>query len=82
MCIAWLIGLPRRAGARLHAMNDTEARWQHWQVAECCGGLVRQYRDARFGLLRYDPDSRRADPFQELVSSDPAPPDRACPGDR
>ena len=49
--VAWLIGLPRRAGARLHAANDAEARWWHWQVTERCGGLVRQYRDARFVTL-------------------------------
>ena len=50
--IAWLIGLPRRAGRRLFAMNDAEARWRGWQVAELTGGLARQYRDARFDTMR------------------------------
>ena len=75
--IAWLIGLPRRAGARLHAANDAEARWWHWQVTERCGGLVRQYRDARFDVLQYNPAIRRDELSVELVGSDPAPPD--CP---
>jgi hypothetical protein len=80
LCVAWLIGLPRRAGTRLHARNDAEARWRHWQVTERHGGLVRQYRDARFDVLRYDPTIRRDNLDGHLVSSDPAPPDRACPG--
>ena len=46
--LAWAIGLPRRAGARLHATTDAEARWWHWQVTECAGGLGRRYRDPRF----------------------------------
>lgn len=50
--VAWCFGLPRRAGARLHAMNDAEARWQHWQVTEGCGGLVHRYRDERFSSPR------------------------------
>jgi len=50
--IAWLIGLPRRAGGRLFAMNDAEARWRGWQVIELTGGLARQYRDARFDAIR------------------------------
>ena len=78
--IAWLIGLPRRAGARLHAANDAEARWWHWQVTERCGGLVRQYRDARFDVPPYDPAIRRDELSVELVSSDPAPPDCPCNG--
>ena len=49
---AWLIGLPRRAGNRLFAMNDAEAGWRGWQVTELAGGLARQYRDARFDTLR------------------------------
>ncbi len=56
--VSWLIGLPRRAGARLHATSDAEARWWHWQVTERCGGLVRQYRDARFEVLRHYPAVR------------------------
>jgi len=78
--VAWLIGLPRRAGARLHAANDAEARWWHWQVTERCGGLVRQYRDARFDVLPYNPAIRRDELSVELVSSDPAPPDCPCTG--
>ena len=50
--VTWLIGLPRRAGRRLFAMNDAEARWRGWQVAELTGGLARQYRDARFDTMR------------------------------
>ena len=53
-CMARLVGLPRRAGRRLHAGNDAEARWQHWQVTEYRGGLVRQYRDARFEIMRWE----------------------------
>jgi hypothetical protein len=45
---AWLIGLPRRAGRRLFAINDAEACWRGWQITETLGGLGRQYRDARF----------------------------------
>lgn len=45
---AWLTGLPRRAGRRLFAMNDREARWRGWQIIETVGGLGRQYRDWRF----------------------------------
>ena len=48
---AWLAGLPRRAGRRLFAMNDLEARWRGWQVTELSGGLRRQYRDPRFDAL-------------------------------
>jgi hypothetical protein len=72
---AWLIGLPRRAGARLHAMNDAEARWWHWQVAEHRAGLVRRYRDARFDALTHDPALRRV---AELVIPDQAGPGRQC----
>lgn len=49
---AWLTGLRRRAGRRLFAMNDLEARWRGWQVIELRGGLGRQYRDPRFDGLR------------------------------
>ena len=79
--VAWLIGLPRRAGARIHAANDAEARCWHWQVTERCGGLVRQYRDARFDVLRYDPAIRRDELSVDLVSPDSAPPDCPCSGD-
>lgn len=48
LAAAWLAGLVRRAGRRLFAMNDLEARWRGWQVTELAGGLGRQYRDARF----------------------------------
>jgi hypothetical protein len=52
IAVAWLIGLPRRAGNRLFAMNDEEAGWRGWQVTEFAGGLGRRYRDARFDALR------------------------------
>jgi hypothetical protein len=65
ICVSWLTGLPRRAGARLHAMNDAEARWWHWHVTERFCGLLRQYRDARFEALRHDPSLRRAEPRSE-----------------
>jgi hypothetical protein len=51
LAAAWLIGLPRRAGRRLFAINDAEAGWHAWQVTEALGGLHRQYRDARFAAL-------------------------------
>ena len=65
ICAAWVIGLPRRAATRLHAASDAEARWWRWQLTERWGGLVHQYRDPRFALLRHDP----------------APPDRPWPGE-
>ncbi len=65
------IGLPRRAGVRLHAINDAEARWWHWQVTERCGGLVRQYRDVRFDVLLHDPAIRRAGLGAELAEPGP-----------
>jgi len=49
--IAWLLGLPRRAGRYLFAMNDAEAHWRGWQAIELTGGLARQYRDARFDTM-------------------------------
>jgi hypothetical protein len=49
--IAWLIGLPRRVGNWLFALNDAEAGWRGWQVTEQKSGLVRHYRDARFATL-------------------------------
>ena len=79
--VALLIGLPRRVGVRLHATNDTEARWWHWEVTERCRGLVRQYRDARFDVLRDDPAIRRDGLGAELADPDPAPPGCAYGGD-
>jgi hypothetical protein len=58
MGVAGCSGLPRRAGARLHAMNDAESRWWHWQVSERHGGLTHQYRDARFDTGHLDPALR------------------------
>jgi hypothetical protein len=81
ICVARLIGLPRRAGARLHATNDAEARWWHWHVTEYYGGLARRYRDARWDVLRHDPTLRRGEPRVDLASPDPAPPDCPCSGD-
>jgi hypothetical protein len=57
IAVAWLIGLPHRAGRRIYAANDAEARWWHWQVTERRGGLRRQYRDRRFDLLQISPES-------------------------
>jgi hypothetical protein len=74
--VAWLIGLPRRAGVRLHTATDAEARWWHWQVTERCGGLIHQYRDARFDVLRYNPAIRH-DELSVDLASPAAPPD--CP---
>jgi hypothetical protein len=79
--IAWLIGLLRRTGVRLHSATDAEARWWHWQVTERCGGLVHQYRDARFDALRHNPAIRRDELSVDLASADPAPPDCPCAGD-
>ncbi len=82
IAFSWLIGLPRRAGARLHAVNDAEARWWRWQVTERWGGLVHQYRDARFALLAHNPAIRRDELSAELADPDSAPPDCPCLGDR
>ena len=84
ICAAWLIGLPRRAGARLYAVNDDEARWWGWQVTERYGGLARQYRDARFAALRHDPSLRRDELREDLAAPGPAVPrrpDSPCSGD-
>jgi hypothetical protein len=84
ICAAWLIGLPRCAGTRLHATNDAEARWWGWQVTERCGGLGRRYRDARFAALRHDPSLRRDELREDLAASGPAVPqcpDCPLPGD-
>ena len=48
----WLASLPHRIGARLFAMNDTEARWRGWEITELRCGLSRSYHDPRFDLLR------------------------------
>jgi hypothetical protein len=61
LATAWLIGLPRRAGRRLFAINDAEAGWHVWQVTETLGGLGRRYRDARFAALAADPALRSSD---------------------
>lgn len=58
--VAWLIGMPRRAGRRLHAMNDAESRWWRWIVSERHGGLTHQYRDARFEAPHVGPVPRGA----------------------
>ncbi len=52
ICAAWLIGLPRRTGAWLHATTDEEARQWRWLVSERRGGLVHQYQDERFTASR------------------------------
>ncbi len=61
LATAGLIGLPRRAGRRLFAMNDAEAGWRGWQVTETLGGLGRRYRDARWDALAADFTLRRGD---------------------
>jgi hypothetical protein len=71
ICIAWCIGLPRRAGRRLHAMTDLESRWWNWHVSERHGGLTHQYRDARFAVLPYDPTLRRAMPAEPAAAGVP-----------
>jgi hypothetical protein len=48
----WLASLPHRIGARLFAMNDTEADWRGWEITRLLCGLSRSYRDPRFDLLR------------------------------
>jgi hypothetical protein len=58
IAVAWLRGLPRRAGRRLFAMNDAEAGWRGWQVTELTCGLGRQYRDLRFGSAAPDGEVR------------------------
>jgi hypothetical protein len=78
ICTAWFAGLPRRAGAWLQAATDEEARWWHWQVSERYGGLVHQYRDERFAILRRDPSVRRDELRTDLASPDAAPPGYPC----
>jgi hypothetical protein len=80
--VAWLIGLPRRAGARMHAMGDAEAQWWHWNVTERHGGLVHQYRDVRFDVPRYHPAIRRDELRADLAGPPSAPPERPRPGER
>jgi hypothetical protein len=75
LAAAWLIGLPRRAGRRLFAMNDAEAGWQRWWVTETLGGLGRQYRDARFDAR----GTGRAVPGNEDRGNVGRADDGACP---
>ena len=49
--LSWLAAIPQRLGDRLFAMNDAEAFWRDWQITKTRGGLVRKYRDPRFGTL-------------------------------
>jgi len=69
---SWLTDIPRRAGSRLFAKNDLEARWWGWQVTVLAGGLARQYRDPRFDTLRDQlgrPDgTAEPDPQQGILS--------------
>jgi hypothetical protein len=78
--VAWLLGLPRRAGRRLHAIDDAEARWWAWEVSERRGGLVRRYRDTRFTALPGNPWLRR-DELRDLGITDSAAPDCQRAGD-
>jgi hypothetical protein len=73
-CVAWLIGAPRRAGARMYAINDAEARWWRWDTTECYDGLGRQYRDPRFEALPDNPALRR-----DELGADRQGPDLARP---
>jgi hypothetical protein len=82
LCVSWVIGLPRRAGARLHASNDAEARWWHWDVTGCQAGLGRQYRDARFAALPDNPALRRVELGGGLAGPDPVPPGCQCQEER
>jgi hypothetical protein len=75
VCVSWMIGLPRRAGGRLHAMGDAESRWWRWLVTERHGGLTHQYRDARFEAMRHDPTLRRTEP----TNQDHVAPRPECP---
>jgi hypothetical protein len=85
LCVSWLMGLPRRAGRRWYKVNDAEAGWRGWQVIERCGGLARQYRDARFDVLRRDPSLRRDELSGDQWVPGPAVPVRPecpCAGDQ
>jgi hypothetical protein len=73
--VAWLIGVPRRAGRRLFEMKDQEARWHRWQATETLGGLGRRYRDPRFDALKVDESLRR----HEVPDSAIRPDDTGCP---
>jgi hypothetical protein len=44
-------GILHRAGKRLFASADEEARWRGWQITELRSGLARHYRDAYFDVL-------------------------------
>jgi hypothetical protein len=82
---SWVIGLPRRAGARLHAGSDAEARWWHWDVTECLAGLGRRYRDARFAALPDNPEIRGGSELSRgLADAAPAsaPPGCQCQEER
>jgi hypothetical protein len=72
---AWMTGLPRRAGRRLFAMNDLEARWRGWQIIEVAGGLGRQYRDPRFDSLGTPGGTVRTADSAPLVPPRPAVPE-------
>lgn len=73
--VAWLIGLPRRAGRHLFAMNDEEARWHRWEVTETHHGLGRQYRDPAFEALKADATLRR----DEITGNAALPDHNGCP---
>jgi len=55
-------------------MGDAESRWWHWLVTERQGGLIHQYRDARFEAMRRDPSLR-----VELTNLSPAVSGPECP---
>ena len=55
LAAAWLIGLPRRAGRRLFAINDTEAGWRAGRSPRPSAVSADEYRDARWDALAADP---------------------------
>jgi hypothetical protein len=60
----WLASSAHRAGLRVFARTDAEARWQGWQIIERHGGLSRRYRDRRFDTWTRDtpaPDTAAKD---------------------
>jgi len=69
----WLASLPHRIGARLFAINDTEAGWRGWEITELHCGLSRSFRDPQFDLLRLlrTLDSQKADATDWPIADPP-----------
>jgi len=53
-----LTAIPRRACDHLFAINDAEAHWWGWQIADVHGGFGRRYRDPAFDTLELSPADR------------------------